>query len=124
MKRFIVGVVIVALLLVAANDLWRYVESQRRLRDTTYTVSRWAAENAQTMSRDQAAASIASMAAASGVTVTMYGQTDDGVQVWTQTEVPGTIVAATVANLLVGKGLSQAVAEPFTIRDYRRAGIK
>jgi len=123
-RRTIIVVLVIAVVAVAANDAWRYVQAQQRLRDTTYTIARWAAENALSESRDAVAAKLVTMAAPSGVTVTMYGQTDTGVQVWTQTRVEGTIVASTIANLLVGKPLGEASATPFIIKDYREAGIK
>jgi len=123
-RRFIVGAVIVALLLIAVNDIWRYVETQQKLRETTYTIARWAAENAPSMKRDAVANEIVAMAAPSQVTVTMYGQNDQGVQVWTQKEVSGTIVAGTLANMLLGKSFSEAMAAPFVVKDYRQAGIK
>ena len=123
-RRSIIVILVLAVLAIGANDAWRYVQAQQRLRDTTYTVARWAAENAPSQSRDAIAAQLVTMAAPSGVTVTMYGQNDTGVQVWAKTEVPGTIVTSTLANLLVGKSLAEASASPMTIKDYREAGIR
>ncbi len=60
----------------------------------------------------------------SGVTVTMYGQTDTGVQVWTQAEVPGLIVAGGLVNLLKGVPLGEAMSAPVTIKDYLEAGVR
>jgi len=123
-RRTIVIVLVLAVLAVAANDIWRYAQAQQRLRDTTYTIARWAAENALSESRDEVASKLVTMAGPSGVTVTMYGQTETGVQVWTQTKVEGTIVASTLANLLVGKPFAEASSTPFIIKDYRVAGIE
>jgi len=123
-RRFIFGAIVVALLLVGVNDMWRYIQAQQQLRDTTYTIARWAAENAPAMKRDKVANQIVALAASDGVTVTMYGQNDQGVQVWTQKEVSGTIAAATVVNMLLGKSFSEAGKTPLLVKDYREAGIK
>lgn len=112
------------MLFVAANDGWRYGMRQKVLNDATYELARWAAENADTLSRDQAASRLAQMGAARGITVYQYGQTDQNVQVWTQTNVTGTIIAGTFSSLMQGKSFDQARSAPFIIRDYREAGIQ
>jgi Flp pilus assembly protein TadG len=122
-QRTITIVLILAVVAIGVHDAWRYATAQQMLRDTTYDLARWAAENATTLSRDQAASQLAVMGASSGVTVYQYGQSSGGVQVWTETEVPSTIVAATIVNLLAGKPLSEATSAPFIIRDYREAGL-
>jgi len=123
-RKTLLIVLVVAVVALIANDVWRYTQATQRLRDTTYTISRWAAENAPSSSRDDVAAEIVQMARPSGVTVTMYGQSETGVQVWTQTEVPGVIVAGTLVNLLQGMSFSEARNSPLTIKDYRVAGIQ
>jgi Flp pilus assembly protein TadG len=123
-RQTIVIVLVVALLAVIGNDVWRYVQAQQRLRDTTYTISRWAAENALDESRDHVAKELVEKAAPAAVTVTMYGQSDTGVQVWTQTEVPGLIFAGTLVNMMQGKPFAEASSSPLVIKDYREAGIQ
>ncbi len=123
-RRSIVIILVLAVLAVAANDTWRYVQAQRRLRDTTYTIARWAAENAPSSSRDAIADELVTMAAPAGVTVTMYGQDDAGVQVWTKTDVPGLIVLGTAMNLAQGKSLGEAMSTSPSVKDFRRAGIR
>jgi len=123
-RKTIVIVLVIAVVAVAANDVIRYVQAQQRLRDTTYSLARWAAENAPSSSRDAIANDLMTKAAPSGVTVTMYGQTDTGVQVWTQTEVPGLIVAGGLVNLVRGVPLGEAMSAPVTIKDYLQAGIR
>ena len=74
-------------------------------------------------SRDAIADGIVTMAAPTGVTVTMYGQDDTGIQVWTKTEVPGLMVLGTAMNLFQGKSLGEAMSTAPTIKDFRTAGI-
>jgi Flp pilus assembly protein TadG len=123
-RKTVVIAIVVACVAVIANDAWRYIEAQQRLRETTYTVARWAAENAPSQSRNEIVRQIVAQAAPSGVTITMYGQADTGVQVWTQTDVRGTIVAGTLLGLIRGKSLSEAPATSPIIKDYREAGIR
>ena len=123
-RKTIVIVLVIALVAVVANDVFRYAQAQQRLRDTTYDLARWAAENAPSASRDAIAKDLVAQAGPSGVTVTMYGQTDTGVQVWTQAEVPGLIVAGGLVNLLRGVPLGEAMSTPVTIKDYLEAGIR
>lgn len=123
-RKTVLIVVVVAIVAIAVNDVWRYTAAQRRLRDTTYSISRWAAENAMTRTRDDVAAELVEMARPAGVTVTVYGQTDMGVQVETKTEVPGVIVAGGIVNLMQGASFSEAWSRPLTIKDYRTAGVQ
>lgn len=123
-RRFIVTAIMLGIVLVGVNDAWRYIQAQQTLRDTTYTIARWAAENAPGMSREQVVARIVAMAAPSNVTVAMYGQTDNGIVVRTRKGVPGTIVLGPVINMASGKSFSEALSTTPTIEDYRQAGIK
>lgn len=123
-QRTIGIILIVAVLGIAAYDTMRYLDAHERLRETTYELAKWAGENAQTMSQQQAGRQLAAMAAKSNVTVYQYGQTENGAQVWTQTEVPDTIVAGVIANMVSGVPFSQATKAPFMIRDYREAGFQ
>jgi Flp pilus assembly protein TadG len=123
-RKTLVIVLVIALVAVIANDVFRYAQAQQRLRDTTYDIARWAAENAPSSSRNAMAKALVAKASPSAVTVTMYGQTDTGVQVWTQAEVPGLIVAGGLVNLLKGMPLNKAMSSPLTIEDYREAGVR
>lgn len=122
-QRTVAIILILAVVAIGAHDAWRYGSAQQRLRDTTYELARWAADNASTLSRDKAAAQLAAMGAEEGVTVYQYGQTARKIQIWTETEVPNTVVAATIVNMVAGKPFSEARSAPFMIRDYREAGI-
>lgn len=117
-------ILILAIIAVGGYDAWRYTETQERLRKTTYELARWAAENASTLSREQAAQQLVTMATAKEVVVYQYGQTENGAQVWTQAEVKDTIVAGIIANMVAGKPFAEARKAPFIIRDYREAGFQ
>jgi Flp pilus assembly protein TadG len=123
-RKTVVIVLVIALVAVVANDVFRYAQAQQRLRDTTYDLARWAAENAPSASREAIANNLVTQAGPAGVTVTMYGQTDTGVQVWTQAEVPGLIVAGGLVNLMQGVPLNRALSDPVKIKDYLEAGIR
>jgi len=123
-RKTIVIALVVAVIALIANDVWRYAEAQQRLRDTTYSISRWAAETALDEPRDRVAKELVEKAAPAGVTVTMYGQSETGVQVWTQTEVPGLIFAGTIVNMMQGKSFAEASSSPLVIKDYRQAGVR
>jgi Flp pilus assembly protein TadG len=122
-QRTIAIILILVVVAIGAHDAWRYASAQQQLRDTTYELARWAAENASTLSRDQAAVQLAAMGAKDGITVYQYGQSPQKIEIWTETEVASTIVIATVANMIAGKPFSEATSAPFMIRDYREAGI-
>lgn len=125
MVRRIIGIIILlAVLVIAGNDGWRYVTAQQALRDTTYDLATWAATNASTMTRNAAATTLASMAQTRGVRVYQYGQNEQGIQVWTEAPVTKTIAVATIVNLAKGRPFAEARKEPLMIRDYREAGYR
>lgn len=123
-QRTIGIILIVAIVAVAAYDSWRFIETQERLRKTTYDLARWAGDNASTMSRDETARQLVELATPKDVVVTQYGQNDNGIRIWTSIEVRNTIVAGIIANMVAGRSFSEARNAPFIIRDYREAGFQ
>lgn len=124
LKRVVTVVLIVGIIGIIVYDVSRYATAQRSLRNATYDLATWAAQNADTMNRDQVAAQLVPMAEAKGVVVYQYGQSDRSVQVWAETTVGGTLVVGTVRNLFAGMPFSEATQSDFTIQDYREAGIQ
>ncbi len=120
MRRLIIGVLAIGILALAANDAWRFLDAQRTLRDTTFALTAWAGEQAAESERDEVAQELVAQAAPTGVRVTRYGQTEVEVQVWTEIDVTGTVVAATVANMVLGKSYAEARSVPFVLSDYRQ----
>ncbi len=123
-RRIIVIVLVVAAIALVVNDLSHYASAQRGLRSTTYDLALWAGKNAQQLSRDQAARELAVMASEKGVTVYQYGQGDNSVQVWTKADVNGTLVAGALVHLFRSEPVTQIIGAPFTITDYREAGVQ
>lgn len=123
LRRLLFIITFIGLLGIAANDVSRIATAYKELRGVTYDVTRWAAENAATMSRDQAAARILADAQAQGVTLYAYDQTDKAVRVYTSAEVRGTIIAGPIYNMVEGATLEEAYDRPLTIRDHRDAGF-
>lgn len=124
MRKLLAALVVVAVLAIGFNDAGRYAVRQKELNDVTYELAAWAADHTDRLSRDQAAAELARMGAARGITVYQYGQTEQNIQIWTQAEVTGTIIAGTVINLTKGLPFAQARNAPIVIRDYQEAGVK
>lgn len=122
-RRLFGTIVIVAIVGIAINDVWRVADATTHLRGVTYDVTRWAAENAEGLSRDEAAAKILADAQAQGVTLYAYDQTEKAVRVYTSAGVEGTIVAGPVYNLIEGSSIAEALKKPLTIRDHRDAGF-
>lgn len=120
MRRFILGVLAIGILALAANDAWRYLDAQRTLRDTTFDLAAWAGEHAAEVGRDEVARELVNQATPMGVRVTRYGQTDVEVQVWTEIDVTGTVVAATAANMVLGKSYAEARSAPLVLSDHRQ----
>jgi len=123
-KRTLGILLVLAIVGIAVHDLWRYVSAEQRLQDATYELARWAAENADGMRREQAGVQLVAMATPMGVKVYQYDQTDSGIQIWTETSVPDTIVVGTIANLIEGRPVSESIGAPFTVRDYQEAGMR
>lgn len=123
LKRLIIIALILAVVGVVIHDLSIFASAQRALGDTTYDLATWAAHNTEGMKRDKAAAKVAAEAARHNVTVYQYDQSERQVEVWTRAEVPGTIVAGPIVNLVRGVSFPEALSAPFEITDYHEAGI-
>jgi len=124
MKRAIIILVVLAILGIVISDAYRYSTAQQALRSATYDLATWAAQNAPRMSRDQVAGQLAAMGTQRGVVVYQYGQSGQGIQIWTRSTVPDTYVAGTIVNVFKGVALSEALDEPLVIQDYREAGMQ
>ncbi len=123
-RRILVTLLVIGIIGIIANDAGRYMVAEKELRSTTYEIVRWAGDNAISMSRDQAGIALVKMAEPHGVRVYMYDQTDHGVQVWTETDVSGTILAGTIVNMFRGRPYAEASKAPLVVRDYRTAGFQ
>lgn len=123
MRRLLGAIVVIAVLGIAVNDIWRVFDAESHLRGVTYDLTKWAAENVHDLPRDQAAAKILADAQAQGVTLYAYDQTEKAVRVYTSQEVHGTVVAGPVYNMLAGASFAEAISSPLTIRDHRDAGF-
>lgn len=120
LKRIMVILAIV-LIGIGVNDVAKYVKGQADLRESTYDLTRWAADNVRGQSREEAARRVAEQAAPDGVTIYQYGQTEEGIQIWTSREVEGTVFAGTVMNLIQGMSFAEARKAPFRITDYQES---
>ncbi len=120
-KRFIVALLVVAVIAIAANDTWRYLGATQAMREASFALAQWAGQNAASLTRDQAAGELAAQAQAAGVRLVMYDQKDGRARIWVEKDVEGTIVAGTVNSLLVGESFGVAVQKPLVISDYREA---
>lgn len=123
LRRLVMTVLLLSLLGIAVNDAIHIGTDIKHLRLVTYELTRWAAENAQTMTRDQAAAKILADAQTQGVTLYAYDQTDKAVRVFTSMGVTGTIIAGPVYNMIEGKPFEDAWKSPLIIRDHQDAGF-
>lgn len=123
MRRMITWILVLAVVGVLGSDIWTYTKAARNLDDATYELSRWALGVSGTGNRDQVAAQLVQQAAPYGVRVYQYDQNDNGVRVWTEDDVSGTILLGTVWNVIKGVAPREAYGKPFVIRDYGEAGI-
>lgn len=121
MKRFLYITLVVIVVAVAANDALRYSQAQRRLADTTFDLARYGAEHLNE-SRDKVAGELVTMAGRDRVRVTMYGQGPKGIEIWTATNVEGTVFVGPVYNMILGKKFADAISTPLVITTYRAAG--
>ena len=117
-KRVIGIVFVVAVLAVVLNDGGRWFNAKSNLRTTTNDLSSWAASNARNMTREQAGQELVRRASAVGVRVYQYGQDQNGVQIWTEADVPGTWVLAAYVAVANGTPIGQALGTPLIVRDY------
>lgn len=124
MKRFIGVILVIVLVGIAGNDVWRWATAQQHLTSVTDDLATRAADGAGNgLTREQVGSDLVAVATPQGVTVYQYGQTEQGVQVWTEARVPGTIVAGPFSALLMGKSFAEARKTVLVIRDYQTAGV-
>lgn len=121
-KRLITAFAIILVVGVAANDIIRFFSAQRALTDATYDLVAYAANNRLSAPRDTVAAELQAMAAQRGVRVTMYGQSAQAAEIWTEMDVDGLLIAGPVYNMVSGKNLQDAMNQPLVIASYRVAG--
>lgn len=121
-KRLITAFAIILVVGVAANDIIRFFSAQRALTDATYDLVAYAANNRLSAPRDTVAAELQAMAAQRGVRVTMYGQSAQAAEIWTEMDVEGLLIAGPVYNMVSGKNLQDAMNQPLVIASYRVAG--
>lgn len=121
LRRLIATVLVISVIGIVSNDIVRYGVARKDLRQTTFDLSSWASQNVRSLPRAQAASLVAERAATSGVTVWQYGQDDNAIQIWTRSEVKGTVVARTLLNMVMGKSFGEARRLPLTIDDYQES---
>jgi hypothetical protein len=120
-RRAIVIAIVIVGVVVIANDAWRYVEAQQRLRDTTYSIARWAAENAPSQSRNEVAREISATLRLASQSRCMVRQTracKSGLSPTCEHH-PGQPARGPHSN----KSFQDA-ASPHRSKDYREAGIR
>lgn len=123
MRRMITWILVLAVVGVLGSDIWIYSKAAKNLNEATYDLSRWALGTSGAANRDQVAAQLVQQATPYGVRVYQYDQNDNGVRLWTEDDVSGTIVLGTVWNMITGVAPNEAFGKPFVIRDYGEAGI-
>jgi Tfp pilus assembly protein PilE len=120
MRRFIIAIVVIAVLGLVAHDAWRFATAKRTLSETTLELTRWADEHASQMGRDDVARELVKQASPVGVRVTKYDQTEMQVSLWTEIDVTDTLFAATAANMALGKSYEEARVAPWVLHDARQ----
>lgn len=121
MKKVIYLLLVVAVLAVLANDGGRLFVGKSTLRANTGTLASWAMNNAGSMTRDQTAQELVNQATALELRVYQYGQDNDGIQLWTETDVTGLWVLGTYKATLDGVPFRKAIGSPIVIKDYAAA---
>ena len=123
-RKAILIVVAIVVLWVGIHDGRLYVNERRRLQATTYELTKWASANAGRMSRDRVANRIFQMGADQGVRVYQYGQDGLAVEVWTDSQVEGTWVLATLVDLFRSGSWKHARSATLTVQDHREAPLQ
>lgn len=118
MKKLIFLLLVVAVLAVLANDGGRLFVAKSTLKADTSTLASWAMNNAGGMSRNEAAAQLVERARVLNFRIAQYGQTQDGVEIWTESDVTGLWVLGTYTALLDGVPLQQARGRSIVIKEY------
>ena len=121
MKKAIYIVLALAVLAVLANDGGRLFVGKNTLRANTGTLASWATNNAGSMTRDQTAQELANQSTSLKLRVYQYGQDNDGIQLWTESDVTGLWVWGTYTATLKGVPFRKAVGSSVVIKDYATA---
>lgn len=124
MKKLLVALLFVAVLVVFANDGGRLFFAHNKLRADTRTLAAWAADNGGQLARDQVAAKLVEQANILEVRVTQYGQDENGIQIWTASDVSGLWVIGTYTATLDGTPLKAAWGRPITITEHAVAQFR
>jgi hypothetical protein len=91
-KRYLAIALAVALLAVLVNDGGQYFNAYNNLNSATDRLLSWAILNAAHGPSDSFAQELGKQAAVEGVQVTRYSLEPQGVHLWTETDVGGTLV--------------------------------
>ena len=118
MKKTILIVLVVAVLVVLANDGGRLFVGHNALRANTGTLASWAMNNAGDLTRDQVATQLVERASQLNTRVSQYGQDENGIKIWTESDVTGLWVLGTYMATLDGVPLRKALGRPIVISDY------
>ena len=117
MRVLLIIALVIGVIAVVANDGGRYSNAKYDLGTVTERVADDVANAARGNTREQSAALAAKLAQPDGVRVYQFGQDDQGIQVWTETTVPGTWVLGPFLAWRSGKPLDT----PLVVRDYAAA---
>jgi hypothetical protein len=121
MKRIIGIVIFVAILAIILNDGGRWFNAKASLRTATSDLSGWASASARSLGRDRASQELVNQATIRGIRVYQYGQDDNGIQIWTESDVRGTWVLGPYIALTKGIPFNQAIGHSFVVQDYSQA---
>lgn len=115
MKRFVLSVIVLALLAVVVNDGGRYLRSYSDLNLETKNLASWATINARDLAAQEAFNALAQRAEPKGVAIVRYDSDGHRFQFSTQTNVSGTWVVGTVMAMRQGVPLREARNTPIAI---------
>lgn len=121
MKKVIFLLLAVAVLAILANDGGRLFVGKSTLRANTGTLASWAMNNAGSLTREQTAQELANQSTALKLRVYQYGQSNEGIELWTEADVTGLWVLGTYKATLDGVPFRKAIGSPIVIRDYGTA---
>lgn len=124
MKKLLLALLFVAVLAVFANDGGRLFFAHNKLRADTRTLAAWAADNGGRLPRDEVAAKLVEQADLLDLRVTQYGQDENGIQIWTASDVSGLWVIGTYTATLDGTPLKTAWGHPITITEHSAAQFR
>jgi len=121
MKKVFYIVLFVAVLAVLANDGGRLFVGKSTLRANTGTLASWAMNNAGGMTRDQTAQELVNQSTALKLRVYQYGQDNNGIQLWTESDVTGLWVLGTYKATLDGVPFRKALGSSIVIKEHAAA---